>query len=125
MVYKVKSKHVYLNIFQIDFPITALASILHRLTGLFLFLSLPFVLYFFYLTVESSSSFIIANTFRSDIYCKLFFYFFTISFIYHSFNGLKHIIMDLGYFDTKTSSRNFTIIVLLITLFFIFLSILV
>lgn len=125
MVYKVKEKHVYLNIFQIDFPITAIASIIHRISGLFLFLLLPVVLYFFYLTIESSSSFIIAKTFLSNIYFKLLCYFFLASFIYHAFNGIKHIIMDVGYFDTKFSSRNFTIFVLSVTLFFIFVSILI
>lgn len=119
-----KSKHIYLNLFLIDFPITALMSIGHRITGVLLFLCLPFLLYFFYLTVESQSSFDVALSLFSLIYVKFFLKIFSISLIYHFFSGVKHIVLDLGYFDSKFSARRFSILTLIVILFFIFLSIL-
>lgn len=122
MVLEVKSKHVYLNLFLIDFPITAITSIIHRITGVFLFIFIPFVLYFFYLSIESSSSFIIAKSTLSSLYVYLFLKIFFISLIYHTINGIKHIIMDLGFFESKNGSRLFSIISLSIILFFSILS---
>lgn len=119
----VKTRRMHLNLFLIDFPVTALTSIIHRITGIILFLSLPFFLYFFYLSIESHSSFVIAKSLFSNIYIKLIFYLFIFSFIYHFISGLKHIIMDIGFFEEKNSSRNFAVISLIIILFLIFLSI--
>ncbi len=119
-----KPKHVFLNLFVLDFPVTAISSIIHRITGILLFFSIPFLLYFIYLMLESNSSFIIAKILMSKFYIKLFFNFFIFCFIYHAVNGFKHIVIDLGFFDTKSASRGFTVITLFIILFFIFLSIL-
>ncbi len=106
-----------------DFPITAITSIVHRITGIILFLSLPFFLYFFYLSIESNSSFVIAKSLCSKFYIKIFIYLFVFSFIYHFVTGLKHIIMDIGFFDEKKSGRVFAIVSLVIVLVLIFLSI--
>lgn len=120
-----KAKRVYLNLFLIDFPITAVTSIIHRVTGIFLFLFLPFLLYFFYLSIESNSSFIVAKSLFSKSYVKVFYYIFLSSFIYHFITGLKHMIMDIGFFEEKKTSRNFAIISLIVIFFFILLSILI
>ncbi|HFL8819460.1 MAG TPA: succinate dehydrogenase, cytochrome b556 subunit [Candidatus Azoamicus sp. OHIO2] len=124
MVDGMKSKHIFLNIFVLNWPITAIGSIIHRLTGVFLFLSMPGFLYFFYLTIESSSSFIVVSSLSSNSYIKLVLYIFLFSFIYHAISGIKHIIMDIGYFDTKSSSKRLTIVVLVLITFLFFLSIL-
>ncbi|HIH2763550.1 MAG TPA: succinate dehydrogenase, cytochrome b556 subunit [Candidatus Azoamicus sp.] len=118
-----KTRRMHLNLFLIDFPITAITSIIHRITGIILFLSLPFFLYFFYLSIESHSSFVIARALFSKFYIKLTFYLFIFSFIYHFITGLKHIIMDVGFFEEKNSSRIFAISSLILILFLIFLSI--
>lgn len=122
MVLEVKSKHVYLNLFLIDFPVTAITSIIHRVTGVILFIFIPFILYFFYLSIESSSSFIIAKSILSNFYVFFALKIFFISFIYHTINGIKHMIMDLGFFESKDGSRLFSIISLLIILIFSVLS---
>ena len=122
MVNNMKSKHIYLNLSFIDLPITALTSILHRVTGIILFFFSPFILYFFYLSMESSSSFIIAKSLFSHIYIKILFKLFLLTLIYHFFNGIKHILMDIGYFENKITARNISLIVLFLTFIFIFLS---
>ena len=119
-----KSRHIYLNLFAIDFPVTALTSIVHRVTGVFLFLSMPILLYFFYLMLESDSSYSVAKILFSKFYFKIFIYLFIYSFIYHFLNGIKHILLDVGYFDSKTASRRLSVIFLFIILFLIVLSVL-
>lgn len=114
---------MHLNLFLIDFPITAVTSIIHRITGVILFCFLPFFLYFFYLSLESNSSFVIAKSLLSKYYIKFFLYVFLFSFVYHFITGLKHIIMDMGFFEEKKSSRYFTIASLIVILVLIFLSV--
>ena len=114
-----KKKHIYLNLFNIDFPLSAITSIIHRITGLFLFLSFPFVLYFFKLSFESINSFLI-----SRFYVKYFFFFLFFSFVYHMFFGIKHIIMDFGFFLDKKYSSVITLFFIFLVLFIIFLSVL-
>ncbi len=52
MVFIVKPKRINLNLFSIDFPITAITSIIHRITGVLLFFFIPIALYFFKLLIE-------------------------------------------------------------------------
>lgn len=120
----VKKKHIYLNLFNIDFPLTAITSIIHRITGLFLFLSFPFVLYFFKLSFESINSFLIAEEILSRFYIKYFFFFIFFSFVYHMFFGIKHIIMDFGFFIDKKYSSIIALFFIFLVLFTIFLSVL-
>ena len=39
------TRPVYLNLWRIRFPVTAIVSILHRISGVVIFLGLPFLLY--------------------------------------------------------------------------------
>ena len=117
-----KNKRIHLNLFLIDFPITAITYIIHRVTGVLLFFFIPFLLYFFYLFVESNSSFVVAKFLFSKFYIKFIFYLFLFSFIYHLLTVLKHIIMDIVFFDEKNSSRIFAVISLFFIMFLIILS---
>lgn len=120
-----KSKHIFLNLFFIKFPITAMTSIVHRVTGLFLFLCIPIFLYFLKISLASESSFLLAKNLFDSFYIKFFLFIFLSSFIYHFIMGLKHIVMDLGYFEGKTSSSNFSLFALILSVLLIFLSVLV
>jgi succinate dehydrogenase / fumarate reductase cytochrome b subunit len=46
----------------------------------------------------------ISNKFNI-IYYKLFFFSFLISIIYHAIAGIRHIIMDFGFFESKSHSK--------------------
>ncbi len=120
-----KSKHIFLNLFFIKFPITAMTSIIHRVTGLFLFLCIPIFLYFLKISLASESSFLLAKNLFDFFYIKFFLFIFLSSFIYHFVMGLKHIVMDLGFFEGKTSSSNFALFALILSILLIFLSVLV
>lgn len=119
-----KSKHIFLNLFLIKFPITAITSIIHRVSGVFLFICVPFVLYFLKIGLESESAFLLSINFINTLYVKFFLFCLIFSFIFHLVFGIKHIIMDLGFFDGKHSSSKFSITALIISFGLIFLSIL-
>jgi succinate dehydrogenase / fumarate reductase cytochrome b subunit len=46
----------------------------------------------------------ISNKFNI-IYYKLFFFSFLIASIYHAIAGIRHIIMDFGFFESKNDSK--------------------
>jgi succinate dehydrogenase / fumarate reductase cytochrome b subunit len=51
------SRPVYLNLLKIRLPITGIVSIAHRISGVLLFLAIPFVVYLLDLSIESEQSF--------------------------------------------------------------------
>jgi len=120
----VKSKHIHLKVFSIDLPLTAIVSIMHRLSGLLLFVCIPLLLYFFKLSSESNSSFLIAEGLISNIYIKLFLRLVSLAFIYHFMAGARHIFMDIGFCESKRSSKNTAIILIFIVLIIFIVSIL-
>lgn len=120
-----KSKHIYLNLFLIDFPFTAITSILHRISGLILFLTIPFCLYFFKLSIESESAFETTKIIISQFHIKITIYLIYLIFLYHLINGIKHIIMDFGFFEEKGSSKIFSITSTILVLIFYILSLMI
>ena len=48
---------VYLNLLKIRLPLTGVVSFAHRITGVILFLALPFAVYLLDLSIESQESF--------------------------------------------------------------------
>lgn len=107
------------------FPITAITSIIHRVTGIFLFLCIPIFLYFLKISLASESSFLLAKNFFCYFYVKFFIFVFVAALIYHFVMGIKHIIMDIGFFESKNSSSNFSLFSLIFAIVLIFLSVLV
>jgi len=51
------SRPVYLNLLKIRLPITGIVSIAHRISGVLLFLAIPFAVYLLDLSIESEQSF--------------------------------------------------------------------
>jgi succinate dehydrogenase / fumarate reductase, cytochrome b subunit len=91
-----KKRPMFLNLLQIRFPVTAILSIGHRLSGVALFLSLPWLLYLFAMSTFSQ------NTFDAMIVGVHKFPQAPIAFVvlaaalYHLIAGVRHLIMDIG-----------------------------
>jgi succinate dehydrogenase / fumarate reductase cytochrome b subunit len=101
----VKARPMHLNLFVMRFPITAISSIGHRISGIWIFICLPFVLLMLQESLANVESFAdISNKFNI-IYYKLFFFSFLIASIYHAIAGIRHIIMDFGFFESKNDSK--------------------
>lgn len=52
-----RRRPVFLNLVQIQMPVGALTSILHRVTGIFLALSIPFIVYLLDLSLRGPQSY--------------------------------------------------------------------
>lgn len=101
-----KERPVNLNLFTIQFPIPAIVSILHRISGVILFLFIPFMLWGLNLSLKSEQDFdsIHANMIGSPclkviIWCAM------AAFIFHFVAGIRHLLMDVHIGDELKSGR--------------------
>ncbi len=77
-------------------PITALSSILHRMSGVLLFLAVPFTLWMLERSLESQTSFEQLQTLLSGGFAKFTLWLVLTALSYHIIAGFKHLLMDVG-----------------------------
>ena len=77
--------------------ITSILSISHRFTGIILYLSTFLISFWLFCSAFINDLKIVLDNFLFSSVGKIFLFFFTLSFIYHFLNGLRHLIWDLGY----------------------------
>ena len=119
-----QKRPVNLDLGSMKYPPMAIVSILHRLSGLVLFLLLPIMLYFLSLSLRSVASFDQLQTVLSAPYCKLLLWVFSSAFLYHVIAGIRHLLMDLGVGEQLSTGRQGARIVLVAaTILTIFLGI--
>ncbi len=98
-------------------PIAAKLSILHRVSGALLFLSLPFLLYLFDKSLTSELSFDVFKAFLSNIVVKLIVLVLAWAFLHHFCAGIRHLMMDTNHDAvTKESGKRTAIIVMVVSL---------
>ncbi len=88
---------VNLDLGSISLPITAIASITHRITGVLLVAGVGLLLWMLDASLASEESFNALKECADSVVFKLFLWAVLAVLIYHSVAGIKHLIMDLGY----------------------------
>jgi len=85
----------HLNLIKIRMPVTAVVSILHRVSGILLFLSIPYVVWLLSLSVKSPAGFNeVVALFNTDL-GKLINIVLLWSIIHHFFAGLRFLLLDI------------------------------
>ena len=84
----------YLNLLKIHLPITGIASINHRLSGLILFLAIPVSLYLFQLSLSSSAGFTEMLEYISSPWIKIALVLLLWSFVHHLLAGFRFLLID-------------------------------
>lgn len=91
-----KNRPVNLNLMTIKFPSTAIISILHRLSGVVLFLLIPCILLSLHYSLVSAVGFAkVEHVFQNPV-SKLVIWLLLASLVHHLFAGIRHLLMDLG-----------------------------
>lgn len=101
-----KNRPINLDIRTIKFPLAAIASITHRITGVVLFGGMTLLLYLLQISLSSENGFLLAIELTGKISVKLAIWVTLISISYHLIAGVKHLLLDLGIGETKTSAEN-------------------
>lgn len=96
---------VFLNLFRIRLPIGGIVSILHRVTGVLLALSIPLVLYLLQRSLADAATFAaLAAALRSPG-AKLLTLLAVSLLAQHFFSGLRHLLLDLDIGTGKAAAR--------------------
>ena len=116
---------VYIDLRKINLPVSALISITHRLSGIYVFfITLPLMLALIYFSTESDDSFNDLSLFLKDY--KFILGLIVLSFCilwYHILSGVRHLIMDAHIGESLIASKYsaiFTISLWIITTCFVF-----
>jgi succinate dehydrogenase / fumarate reductase, cytochrome b subunit len=96
-------------------PLAGKVSILHRASGILLFLLLPFSLYLFEQSLTSEISFDTLKSFASNIIVKLVVLVISWAFSFHFFAGLRFLLLDTHTAVSKEGGRNTATIVLVLS----------
>jgi succinate dehydrogenase / fumarate reductase, cytochrome b subunit len=97
-------------------PLAGRVSILHRVSGLLLFVFLPFLLYLFDQSLTSEFSFDVFKGFLSSIIVKLITLVLAWAFLFHFCAGVRHLFMDTSHsLTTKEKGKQTSIIVLVVS----------
>jgi len=96
---------INLNLFTLKFPIAAIVSILHRLSGLLLFLLIPFLLLGLSSSLASQQDFDVLYFRLTTPFAKCIIWFLLSAFIYHFVAGIRHLMMDAGIGEELKSGR--------------------
>lgn len=94
----------------------AIVSILHRITGVILFLSIPVLLYILHASLISQQTFTDLQSLLTHSTVKIIVMGVLASAIYHLFAGIRHLIMDCGVGESKRGGRITAWVMILVTL---------
>ncbi|WP_039914126.1 succinate dehydrogenase, cytochrome b556 subunit [Cellvibrio mixtus] len=91
-----KKRPVNLDISTIKLPITAYVSILHRVSGVFLFAGVAFLLWMLDASLDSQEGFNSIRDLGANPICQAILWVVLAALAYHTAMGIRHLIMDFG-----------------------------
>ena len=109
-----RPKHLALN--QIKLPLPGIVSILHRISGLLLFLALPFLLLMLQYSLRSIETYTQLQGVLAHPLLKLVLLGLAWAFLHHFFAGLRYLAIDLDYGVKLAQARATSKIVLVASL---------
>ncbi len=99
------ARPVYLNLLRIKLPIPGIVSILHRVSGVVIFLGLPFLLYILHHSLISQNSFDHLQQVLAMPGNKFILWVVLAAVIWHVLAGIRHLLMDVGVGESLTAAR--------------------
>jgi len=99
-----KKRPVFINLLQIKFPPTAIASIMHRIAGILMIISLPFLIYLFNLSLQNPSSFASVQALSQHPLISLYLYLLLWAISHHFLAGIRYFLVDLEIISGKCAA---------------------
>jgi len=103
-----------LNLFTIRLPINAVVSILHRMSGMLLFILIPVLIWSMQASLSSEVSFAELGEMFQHWTLKLILIGFSWPFFHHLYAGLRHLGQDVHWMTTLNKARFSSRIVLML-----------
>lgn len=86
-------------------PASAIASILHRVSGVVFFFALIFVIVAWTISLQSPESFELAKSLMQGVIGKVIVIAILAALSFHTIVGLRHLVMDMGYWEELESGN--------------------
>jgi len=94
-----KQRPVNLDLQTIQFPVTAIASILHRVSGVITFVAVGILLWLLGTSLSSPEGFAHAAAIMDSFFVKFIFWGILTALAYHVCGGIRHLLMDFGVIE--------------------------
>lgn len=89
-----------LDLYTVHFPLPAITSILHRISGVFIFAGVFVLLWLLSESLTSESGFRNVQEWLAATPVKLVVWAIVAGLLYHLIAGIKHLVMDMGFGET-------------------------
>ena len=99
------TRPINLDLTTVKFPLPAITSILHRISGVGLFFGIGVMLYFLQLSLESEAGFDRVLELLRATPVKLTIWLILAGLLYHLIAGIKHLLMDWGLGESREGAR--------------------
>ena len=90
-----RSAPVYLDLLRIRFPVGAVTSFAHRISGVLLFISLPFFIYLLDISLQGPEGYADAAAILGNCWLRLGSATIVWSLFHHLFSGIRFLLIDI------------------------------
>lgn len=101
-----RNLNLFRDVARYRLPPAGWASILHRASGAFLCLLLPFAIWLFDKSLTSESSFAAFSSALDNGFVRFVAWLLLVAYLLHLFGGLRHLVLDVTHRMTKPFGRD-------------------
>jgi succinate dehydrogenase / fumarate reductase cytochrome b subunit len=98
------NRPIFLNLSKIHFPVAAVVSIMHRVSGVLLSLSIPLVIYLFGISIRDEQGYTYVANLIDSIAGKLVMVFLLWNLAHHFLAGIRFLLIDLDIGIAKAAA---------------------
>lgn len=108
------NRPVNLSLTAFRWPVTALVSISHRVTGVALYAGILILLWMLQESLSSEESFIALRDVMYSPWCRIIVWAVLAALAYHTVMGIRHLIMDFGIGESLEGGRRGAVIAIIV-----------
>lgn len=112
LINKHKKRPKNLNLLSVRFPMSAVMSVGHRAAGVLLFLSLPYFIYIFQLSLTNETGFMQATALLQSPLVKMFCLITIWALAHHFIAGIRYFLLDIDIGIEKKWAQKTAILVM-------------
>jgi succinate dehydrogenase / fumarate reductase cytochrome b subunit len=95
------NRPINIDLTTFKYPLPAITSILHRISGIVIFVGVALLLYLLQLSLESAAGFDLVAALLDNLIVKFLTWSVLAALLFHLIVGFKHLLMDLGIGETR------------------------
>ncbi|MED7819039.1 MULTISPECIES: succinate dehydrogenase, cytochrome b556 subunit [unclassified Francisella] len=103
-----------MSIKSYNFPITAISSILHRISGVILIIAIPLAVVGMNYSLAGPTGYEDTVAVLTKSWVSIFFWLFLSAITYHVYAGIRHIIMDMGFGESMKVAKATSLVVIIL-----------